>query len=251
MRDFVYPPVVVVIKTILKYLALRFTFSGAHNIPDHGGAVLAINHIGYLDFAITGTAVLPRKRYVRFMAKKEIFDHKLAGPLMRGMHHICVDRSSGSSSFVAALRYLRAGEIVGIFPEATISRSFEIKELKTGAVRLAMGSDTPIIPTIVWGSQRIFTKKVKADWGRNKFPISVTFGEPFIVKKGQDVDAAEAELRSLMKALLKEVQSAYPDSHQGERWAPASLGGTAPTPQEVEIEWAEHLAAKARIEERE
>ena len=109
MRDFVYPPVVVVIKTIWKYLALRFTFSGAHNIPDHGGAVLAINHIGYLDFAITGTAVLPRKRYVRFMAKKEIFDHKLAGPLMRGMHHICVDRSSGSSSFVAALRYLRAG----------------------------------------------------------------------------------------------------------------------------------------------
>ena len=249
MRDFVYPPVVVGIKGLWKYLGLRFTFKGSENIPAKGGAILAINHIGYLDFAITGTAVLPRKRYVRFMAKKEIFDNKIAGPLMRGMHHICVDRSSGSSSFVAALRYLRAGEIIGIFPEATISRSFEIKELKTGAVRLAMGSNTPIIPTIVWGSQRVFTKKVKANWKRNKFPISVTFGAPFIVEKGQDVDEAEGQLRKLMKDLLIQVQNEYPDSHAGQRWAPARLGGTAPTPEQVEIEWAEHLSEKARKEE--
>ncbi|MTA24870.1 MAG: 1-acyl-sn-glycerol-3-phosphate acyltransferase, partial [Actinobacteria bacterium] len=96
MRDFVYPPVVVGIKGLWKYLGLQFNFSGVENIPSKGGAILAINHIGYLDFAIAGTAALPRKRYVRFMAKKEIFDHKVAGPLMRGMHHISVDRSSGS-----------------------------------------------------------------------------------------------------------------------------------------------------------
>lgn len=250
MRDFVYPPVVLFIKGLWKYLGLQFNFTGIENIPEEGGAILAINHIGYLDFALTGTAALPRERYVRFMAKKEIFDHKLAGPLMRGMHHISVDRSSGSSSFVAALRYLRSGEIVGIFPEATISRSFEIKELKTGAVRLAMGSDTPIIPTIVWGSQRIITKKVKANWKRNRFPITVAFGEQFVVKKGEDVDAAEIELRRLMKELLMKVQSEYPDSHKGQRWAPARLGGTAPTPEQVEIEWAEHLREKANKEER-
>jgi 1-acyl-sn-glycerol-3-phosphate acyltransferase len=250
MRDFVYPPVVLFIKGVWKYLGLQFNFTGIENIPEEGGAILAINHIGYLDFALTGTAALPRKRYVRFMAKKEIFDHKVAGPLMRGMHHISVDRSSGSSSFVAALRYLRNGEIVGIFPEATISRSFEIKELKTGAVRLAMGSDTPIIPTIVWGSQRIITKKVKANWKRNRFPITVAFGEQFIAKKGEDVDAAEAELRRLMKELLVKVQDEYPDSHKGQRWAPARLGGTAPTPEQVEIEWAEHLREKANKEER-
>ncbi len=253
MRDLVYPPVVAVLKTLWRYLGLKFNFIGIENIPQKGGAILAINHIGYLDFALAGTAALPSKRYVRFMAKKEIFDHKLAGPLMRGMHHICVDRSNGSSSFVAALRYLRAGEIVGIFPEATISRSFEIKELKTGAVRLAMGSNTPIIPTVVWGSQRIFTKKVKANWKRNKFPISVAFGRPLIVEKGQDVDAAELELRRLMKELLAKVQSEYPDSYEGQRWAPARLGGTAPTPEQVEIEWAEHLqelSEKSRNEEK-
>jgi 1-acyl-sn-glycerol-3-phosphate acyltransferase len=250
MADLVYPPVIVAIKTFWKYLGIRFTFSGEEHIPRSGSAVLAINHVSYLDFAIAGTAVLPRKRYVRFMAKKEIFDHKLAGPLMRGMHHICVDRDSGSASFVAALRALRAGEIVGIFPEATISRSFEIKTLKTGAVRLAMGSNSPVIPTIVWGGQRILTKKVKPDFGRKKVPIIVAFGEPLIFEKGQDVDACEAILRAKLKELLGEVQKSYPDSPVGQRWAPARMGGTAPTPEQVEIEWAEHLANKKELEEK-
>jgi len=250
MADLVYPPVIVAIKTFWKYLGIRFTFSGEVHIPSSGSADLAINHVSYLDFAIAGTAVLPRKRYVRFMAKKEIFDHKLAGPLMRGMHHICVDRDSGSASFVAALRALRAGEIVGIFPEATISRSFEIKTLKTGAVRLAMGSNSPVIPTIVWGGQRILTKKVKPDFGRKKVPIIVAFGEPLIFEKGQDVDACEAILRAKLQELLAEVQKSYPDSPVGQRWAPARMGGTAPTPEQVEIEWAEHLANKKELEEK-
>jgi 1-acyl-sn-glycerol-3-phosphate acyltransferase len=250
MADFVYPPVIVAIKTFWKYLGIRFTFTGEEHIPSSGSAVLAINHVSYLDFAIAGTAVLPRNRYVRFMAKKEIFDHKISGPLMRGMHHICVDRDSGSASFVAALRALRSGEIVGIFPEATISRSFEIKTLKTGAVRLAMGSNSPVIPTIVWGGQRILTKKVKPDFGRKKVPITVAFGEPLIFEKGQDVDACEGILRAKLQELLHEVQNTYPDSPTDQRWAPARLGGTAPTPEQVEIEWAEYLASKKDLEEK-
>jgi 1-acyl-sn-glycerol-3-phosphate acyltransferase len=164
------------------------------------------------------------------MAKKEIFDNKLAGPLMRGMHHINVDRDNGSASFVAALRALRSGEVVGIFPEGTISRSFEIKELKSGAVRLAMGSGAPVIPTVVWGSQRIWTKGVKRDLRRKRVPIYVTFGEPLTFEKGGDVDAGEKLLRETLLQLLHEVQAKYPDSHVGQRWAPARLGGTAPAP---------------------
>jgi len=230
VADLVYPPVIGAIKLFWKYLGLKFDFEGVENIPLEGGAVLSINHIGYLDFALTGTAALPANRYVRFMAKKEIFDNKLAGPLMRGMHHICVDRSSGTASFVAALRALRSGEIVGIFPEGTISVSFEIKELKTGAVRLAMGAGVPVIPTIVWGSQRIWTKKVKRNLRRNKFPITVAFGAPLYFDKQSDVDAGEKFLRETMISMLHEVQGKYPDSHEGQRWAPVRLGGIAPAP---------------------
>ena len=230
MADLVYPPVITLVKGFWKYLGFQFTFEGDENIPRKGGAILAINHVSYLDFAIAGTAALPVNRYVRFMAKKEIFDNKIAGPLMRGMHHICVDRGNGSASFVAALRALKSGEIIGIFPEATISTSFEIKGLKSGAVRLAAGAGVPIIPTIVWGGQRVYTKGVKPNFKRGKTPVTVAFGEAINYAPDVEIEAAELHLRQGMISMLNTVQENYPDSHVGQRWAPARLGGTAPAP---------------------
>ncbi len=232
MADLVYPPVIRAVTGLWKVLGLKLDFRGVEHLPDrnHGGAILAINHISYLDFALAGTAALPMKRYIRFMAKREIFDNKFAGPLMRGMHHISVDRANGSASFVAALRALRDGEIIGIFPEGTISVSFEIKELKTGVVRLAQGAGVPVIPTIIWGSQRLWTKKVKRNFAQRGVPISVTFGEPLFFGKDQDIEAGEAQLRSVMVSMLHQMQERYPDSHLGQRWAPLRLGGTAPAP---------------------
>ena len=230
MADLVYPPVIGALKTFWKYLGLRFDSKGVENIPRKGGAILAMNHIGYLDFALIGTCALPVKRYVRFMAKRELFDNKIVGPLLRGMHHISVDRSSGSASFVAALRALKSGEIVGIFPEGTISVSFELKEFKSGAVRLAIGADVPVIPVAVWGSQRIWTKKVKRDLSRKKVPIYVAFGKPLYFSRDSSVEEGEKELRAAMQELLFDLQDRYPDSHVGARWAPIRLGGSAPAP---------------------
>lgn len=230
MAELVYPPVIVLVKGFWKYLGLKFHFEGQENVPQKGGAILAINHVGYLDFAIAGTAALPAKRYVRFMAKKEIFNHKIAGPLMRGMHHINVDRSSGAASFSQALEALKSGELIGIFPEATISLSFEIKEIKSGAIRLAIEAGAPIIPTIVWGSQRVITKGLKPNFKRNHFPITVVFGEPISYGPTADVEQSQLHLRKIMLDLLHVVQQSYPDSHVGQRWAPLRLGGTAPAP---------------------
>jgi 1-acyl-sn-glycerol-3-phosphate acyltransferase len=230
MADLVYPPVIVLIKTFWKYLGFKFDFEGEENIPRKGAAILAINHTSYLDFALAGTAALPVKRYVRFMAKKELFDNKVAGPLLRGMHHINVDRSNGAASFVTALKALESGEIIGIFPEGTISTSFEIKQLKSGAVRMAIAAGVPIVPTIVWGGQRVFTKGVKPSFKRSKVPISVVFGAPISYSADTDIEMADKQLREAMTHMLRQVQEKYPDSHVGQRWAPARLGGTAPAP---------------------
>jgi len=230
VADLVYPPVISLVKGFWKYLGIRFNFQGDENIPRKGGAVLAINHTSYLDFALAGTGALPVKRFVRFMAKKELFDNKIAGPLLRGMHHINVDRANGAASFVTALKALEAGEIVGIFPEGTISTSFEIKQLKSGAVRLAIGAGVPIVPTIVWGGQRIYTKGLKPNFKRGKTPVSVSFGEAIHYGKAADIEAAELHLREVMTTMLRAVQEDYPDSHVGQRWAPVRLGGTAPAP---------------------
>jgi len=230
MADLVYPPVIGTIKSFWRYLGLRFTFTGESYIPRTGGAIIAMNHISYLDFALVGTAALPAKRYMRFMAKKEIFSHPIAGPLMRGMHHIRVDRESGAASYEQALHALHDGELLGIFPEATISTSFEIKAFKSGAIRMAQSAQVPIIPTVIWGSQRIWTKGVKRDLRRRNIPITVAFGEPLYISPEMSIEEGEKLLRAAMAEMLDRVQQRYPDSHQGQWWAPARLGGTAPAP---------------------
>ena len=195
MAELVYPPVIGLVKTLWKYLDIQFEYEGQENLPRKGGAVLASNHISYLDFAFIGTGALHLKRYIRFMAKKGAFDNKIAGPLLRGMKHISVDRENGGASFVTALRALRDGEIVGIFPEATISTSFEIKGMKSGAVRLAMGAQVPVIPVIIWGSQRIWTKGLPKDFRRKSVPIHIMYGEPIYFSKDADVDT---EIKKMM-----------------------------------------------------
>jgi 1-acyl-sn-glycerol-3-phosphate acyltransferase len=93
-----------------------------------------------------------------------------------------------------------------------------------------MGAGVPVIPTIIWGSQRIWTKGVKRNLRRQYIPVTVVFGEPIFYKKGDDLEVAEALLRQTLIGMLHQVQDNYPDSHVGQRWAPTRLGGTAPAP---------------------
>lgn len=96
-----YPPVVLAAKTMFRVLDNRLRVTGTEHVPRSGGAVIACNHVSYLDFIFCGLGAQPAKRLVRFMAKKEIFDNRIAGPLMRGMHHISVDRAAGKASYEA------------------------------------------------------------------------------------------------------------------------------------------------------
>jgi 1-acyl-sn-glycerol-3-phosphate acyltransferase len=241
----VYPPVIAAARLLFRAQGLQFRVEGADNVPRTGGAVMAVNHIGYLDFTFAGYAALPAGRLVRFMAKQEVFSHPVSGPLMRGMHHIPVDRAAGAASYRAALHALRAEEIVGVFPEATISRSFELKEFKTGAVRMAAAARVPLLPTVIWGSQRVWTKDRRPNLLRPRVPISVYVGEPV----PPSVDAAEI-LYQRMEALLHQAQIEYgdrPRDNSDRWWLPARLGGTAPTPQQAaELDAQEQQARAGR-----
>ncbi|WP_020521973.1 lysophospholipid acyltransferase family protein [Catelliglobosispora koreensis] len=233
MADRVYPPVIVLAKTLFRALDLRITVEGGEHIPREGGAVLAINHISYLDFIFGGFGAQPSKRLVRFMAKQEIFANKIAGPLMRGMHHIPVDREAGIGSYKAALAALKAGEVVGVFPEATISPSFTVKEIKSGAARMAAAAGVPLIPMALWGTQRMWTKGRPRKLFQRHLPISIIVGEPMHPGRRDNQDELAAELHKRMSALLDRAQRDYPDKPKGPDdswWLPAHLGGTAPEP---------------------
>ena len=244
MRDITYPPVILTARTLFKVLGMKFQMSGTEHIPRTGGAILAANHIGYVDFIFDGFAAQPSGRLVRFMAKKDAFDHKVSGPIMRSLHHISVDRDNGQASYDQAVEYARNGEIVGIFPEATISRSFEIKELKTGAVRMAAEAGVPLIPMVTWGTQLLKTKDHPSDLkGRGK-TIGLHVGEPLDVT-GEDPIAETARLREAMTALLDKAIADYPISPEGKWWAPARHGGTAPTLEQAAKLDEEEYAARA------
>jgi 1-acyl-sn-glycerol-3-phosphate acyltransferase len=232
--ELVYPPVIVAAKTLFRVLDLKLDLRGTEHIPATGGAVLACTHVSYLDFIFCGLAGLPAGRKTRFMAKQEVFANRVSGPLMRGMHHIPVDRSAGQASYQKAVAALRAGEAVGVFPEATISQSFTVKPIKTGAVRMAEEAGVPIVPVAIWGSQRLWTKGHPKNLTQRHVPVLIRVGEP--VAPSGDVEEATADLRVRMQALLDVAQREYPDKPgDAPFWLPAHLGGSAPTPEEAAV----------------
>jgi 1-acyl-sn-glycerol-3-phosphate acyltransferase len=245
MPDLTYHAIVATAKTGFKVLGQRFDMTGTDHVPRSGGVLLAYNHVGYVDFVYGGLAAQPSKRLVRFMAKRELFDHKVTGPLMRACRHIEVDRGAGVASYDTAVRFLQDGEAVGIFPEATISRAMELKEFKTGAVRIAAEAGVPLLPVIVWGTQRMMTKDHPRDFSRGK-TIAIRVGEP-LHPTGADPVAETAELHTVMSTLLDETIRAYPAAEQppGSWWLPASYGGSAPTLEEAAALDAEEKRLRA------
>lgn len=236
MAELVYPPVIGLARTMFKALDLRFDMQGLEHIPRRGGAVLVSNHIGYLDFVFAGLTAVPAKRLVRFMAKESVFRHKVSGPLMRAMKHIPVDRSQGENAYSHALDALRSGEIIGVFPEATISQSFTLKNFKSGAARLAQEAGVPLLPMALWGTQRLWTKGKPRNLGRNHIPITMRVGEPMAADPAETAVTVTEKVRVRVQELLEAAQRAYPVRPKGPNdtwWVPAHLGGTAPTPEEL------------------
>jgi 1-acyl-sn-glycerol-3-phosphate acyltransferase len=219
------------------------TYEGLENIPDRGGAVVAINHTSYLDWLPAALSVHYRHRRLRFMIKAEMTEVKVVNFLIKHTGTIPVDRRAGGAAYEVAVQRLRDGELVGVYPEATISRSFELKEFKTGAARMAIDAAVPIIPLIVWGAQRRWTKDHPRNLRRSKVPITVRVGPPMAAR--ETVAATDAAMREAMTSLLHEVQESY-EHPQGAFWVPRRMGGSAPTLAEAKVLDEKELAERAR-----
>jgi len=228
----VYRFLEVTAESLVAATGTQITFGGLENIPASGPAVVAINHTSYVDWLPAALAVKRRGRRMRFMIKAEMQQVKVVNFLIKRTRTIPVDRSHGSQAYTVAVQRLREGELVGVYPEATISRSFELKDFKSGAARMALEAQVPVVPLIVWGTQQIWTKGHPKQLGRKKFPVTVQAG-PALAPVGS---AAELEdtMRAAMSAVLTEAQRHHPRP-PGAHWLPARLGGTAPTPEEATL----------------
>jgi 1-acyl-sn-glycerol-3-phosphate acyltransferase len=219
LGEWIVPPMVAMQGT-------KFTFRGLENIPARGGALLAQNHTSYLDWLPPLFAARERGRRMYFMIKAEMADVKAVNYVIKHARLIPVDRRSGHDALAVGVQRLREGELIAMHPEATISRSFELREFKTGAARMALEAQVPIVPIIVWGAHRIWPKDHPKKVWRNKVPIMVAAGRPLLPQGAPE--QLNVALRNAMNALLYQVQEEYPHP-EGENWVPRRLGGAAPT----------------------
>lgn len=242
-----YRAVIAAALTGFRAMGWQLRVYGAEHLPRQGPAVLASNHIGYLDFAFLGYAARERGRLVRFLARKEAFEHPLAGPLMRGMRHIPVDfPDGGGRALEEAVARLRAGEVVGLFPEGTISPSFVPRPGRSGAARIAMAVGAPLVPAAVWGSQRILTKWRPKNFRRG-VAVEIHYGPPIDYEPEETPEAVTTRLMDAIRGLLEVAIRDYPQQPDGDDdrwWVPAHLGGSAPTLEEAEVRLAQQQAER-------
>jgi 1-acyl-sn-glycerol-3-phosphate acyltransferase len=202
---------------LFRLLDLRREPHGEQHIPTSGPAVLAVSHFGYLDFALVQQVVWRRtRRFVRFLVTDAAFSHPLAGPVLRAMNHIPVNRRAGAGAFRMAERALEQGELVGIFPESAVSLADELLPFKPGAAALASKLGVPVVPVVVWGGQRVITKGLPLRWKRARHaPIHLEFGAALHFAVDADPLVATAELRASMSAMVARLVVVAPERSAG------------------------------------
>ena len=165
---------------------------GQENVPATGGAVIAPNHVSYLDPPTVGGA-LPRRVYS--FAKKELFEIPIFGWVLRKCYAFPVDRESGDvAAFRHAIRLLQAGELVVVFPEGGRSQDGALEEGKVGAALIASRAGAPIIPCALSGTDQVLPRGA---WYLHRGFVQVSLGEPIAL---DDYGA-----RRLNKRQLQEV----------------------------------------------
>ena len=236
VTDFIYRQITHVGRGVTLAQGLKMRLSGLENIPDKGGAVIVTNHTGYMDFLFGAFLAYRKRRLVRYLAKASIFKTPVAGQLFQVMGHVPVDRIDGGASIVKGIELATDGELVGVFAEGTISRSFEIRSMRNGAARIAHGAGVPIIPQVIFGSQRLWTKGQKKHLGRTHTPILITALEPYYTTGDFDADIAEVRRRmqEALEGLWAQYEAEFGPMPAGETWVPARKGGGAPTLEEAE-----------------
>lgn len=239
-----------IVRAWMRLMGWRVEITGAQHLPVAGPAILATNHVGYLDPLQIGWVVQQHGRVPRFLAKRELFDHALLGPVMRNLKQVPVDRGGApGASLPLAEQRLHDGDWLVVFPEGTISTSFVPAQPRLGAARLALATGAPLIPVALWGAHRILTKHRPRNWQRNVV-WSVRIGPA--VDHGSQDDPVEVTERlwAAVRRLVEEAQAAYPQSPASGHdrwWVPRHRGGTAPSVEEAAAQRArEREARRAR-----
>ena len=198
-------------------VVMKRDWKGAENIPATGRVIVASNHMSYLDVLVFTHFLFRNGRAPRYLGKSGVFKVPVIGKILLAAGQVPVERETSDAKKAVdhAKILLEKGHMLGVYPEGTLTRDPLLWPMvaKTGCARLALATDTPVIPIAQWGSQLIvpnYTKKLSL------FPrktIIIRAGKPVDLSrwkgKAEDPQALIEATSQIMRAitvLLEEIR---------------------------------------------
>lgn len=189
-------------------LFFHYRIEGEENLPDSGGVVLASNHNYGIDFILLGGTA---RRQVYFMAKAESFRvHPLLSWFLRNIGAFPVERTKQDiGALRTAVRIVKDGHILGMFPEGTRSKDGQLQRGKTGTARIAFAAHAPVVPAVVVGSPQVF----KAWWKPVRRPeVVIRYGPPL---KWEGTERGEEVARAFTEEIMVAIAALLPPEMRG------------------------------------
>ena len=185
------------VKTTLTPL-YRFEVIGAEKFPKDGGILLCSNHIHALDPPVVG---MTAPRTVHFMAKEELFKLPVLGPILPKVNAFPVKRGmSDREALRSALKILKGGDVVGLFPEGTRSTDGVLKKGLSGAGFFALRGNADVMPCAIIGPYKAFRK------------VKVVYGDPILMEPFRERKASADEVTEVIMGRIQAILNEYRDN---------------------------------------
>jgi 1-acyl-sn-glycerol-3-phosphate acyltransferase len=176
----------------------RLRAEGRENLPGEGGYVLAANHFSNFDPWLLGMPLWP-KRFLRFMAKSELFWWPMSAVITAGGGFKVRRGERDREAMQTAVRLAREGNVVAMFPHGTREKKGIVKKhvqaAHTGAARIALDAGVPLVPAAIAGTDRLMRLA----------PLRVRYGSPIPL---EDLDGKERgrAAREATQRLMTEIE---------------------------------------------
>lgn len=208
------------------------TWIDGEKIPPTGGCVVVVNHISHVDPLLSAHFVYDHGRLPRYLAKSSLFTTKALGGFLTAAGQIPVERLSRNAvgAFDAAVRAVRGGECVVVYPEGTLTRDPDLWPMtgKTGAARIALETGCPVTPVGQWGAQHILPPYSKRPhlWPRTH--ITMKAGDPVelgdLVARKPTADVIAQATDRIMSAITELVADLRGETAPQQRFDPRLHG---------------------------
>jgi 1-acyl-sn-glycerol-3-phosphate acyltransferase len=222
---------VAVVKPSMTLLTKR-SWHGMEHIPRTGAAILALNHVSHADPVVAAHFVYDAGRWPQFLAKASLFEVPVLGWLLRQVRQIPVYRGTADAvkALDAAVAAIERGDAVLFYPEGTITKEPDLWPMrgKTGVARLALATDAPVIPIVMWGPQRIYDPHTSKLHLRARTPVTVVAGPAIDLSKWAGAAPTSTTLYEVTDEIMLRLRDMLADVRGGtppQLWAPKGNSG--------------------------